>query len=123
MSLILDNVYRMTLFLICFIKKNYFRRFLSLGIKIFSPHRPISICLLLFFSTWIRSRVVRLVDEMMGEDFTGDKEEYAADISSIREAYARIKSFVHRTPVVTSRALDELSGRSLYFKCECFQKG
>ncbi|KAI4343256.1 hypothetical protein MLD38_027784 [Melastoma candidum] len=61
---------------------------------------------------------------MSGTGAEGSKQEYAADISSIREAYARIKPFVHRTPVVTSGTLDGLSGgRNLYFKCECFQKG
>ncbi|XP_030454247.1 serine racemase isoform X2 [Syzygium oleosum] len=48
---------------------------------------------------------------------------YAADISSIREAYARIGSFIHKTPVITSESLNAICSRSLYFKCECFQKG
>ncbi|CAN0841327.1 Serine racemase [Linum grandiflorum] len=50
-------------------------------------------------------------------------EKYAADISSIREAHSRIKPYIHRTPVLTSESLDNLCGRKLYFKCECFQKG
>ncbi|KAJ7952328.1 Serine/threonine dehydratase [Quillaja saponaria] len=50
-------------------------------------------------------------------------EKYAADIFSIREAQARIKSLAHTTPVLTSESLNDLSGRQLYFKCECFQKG
>ncbi|KAK3434376.1 hypothetical protein EUGRSUZ_D01864 [Eucalyptus grandis] len=48
---------------------------------------------------------------------------YAADISSIREAHARISSFIHKTPVITSESLNAMCNRSLYFKCECFQKG
>ncbi|XP_008238865.1 PREDICTED: serine racemase [Prunus mume] len=48
---------------------------------------------------------------------------YAADISSIREAQARIKPFVHQTPVLSSESLNALAGRQLFFKCECFQKG
>lgn len=48
---------------------------------------------------------------------------YAADISSIREAQARIEPFVHKTPVFTSESLNALSGRRLFFKCECLQKG
>ena len=51
------------------------------------------------------------------------KEKYGADISSIKEAHARIKSLVHRTPVLSSESLNAISGRQLYFKCECFQKG
>lgn len=47
------------------------------------------------------------------------------DISlpSILAAAQRIKPFVHATPVLTCQALDEMSGgRSLFFKCELFQK-
>jgi threonine dehydratase len=35
----------------------------------------------------------------------------------------RIAGRAHRTPVVTSRLLDELAGRSLFFKCENLQRG
>ncbi|KAK2664210.1 hypothetical protein Ddye_002784 [Dipteronia dyeriana] len=48
---------------------------------------------------------------------------YGADISSITEAQARIASFIHKTPILSSDSLNEISGRSLFFKCECFQKG
>lgn len=48
---------------------------------------------------------------------------YAADISSIKEAQERISPYVHKTPVLSSETLDSISGRKLYFKCECFQKG
>lgn len=37
-------------------------------------------------------------------------------------AHERIAPFVHRTPVLTSAYLDGLSGASLFFKCENFQK-
>ncbi len=47
---------------------------------------------------------------------------YAATIEDIRAARRRIESFVHRTPVLTSATLDELSGRHLHFKCEFLQK-
>src|SRR5262245_50831618 len=43
-------------------------------------------------------------------------------LEHIREAHARIRDKIHRTPVMTSHTLDELSGASLYFKCENFQK-
>ncbi|MBA0806173.1 hypothetical protein Gohar_005638 [Gossypium harknessii] len=52
-----------------------------------------------------------------------NKEKYAADLSSIKEARARISSFIHKTPLMTSESLDAISGRRLFFKCECFQKG
>jgi threonine dehydratase len=38
-------------------------------------------------------------------------------------AHKRILGFIHRTPVLTSRSLNELSGASLYFKCENMQRG
>jgi len=44
------------------------------------------------------------------------------DIADIRAAHARVAPYVHRTPVLTCAALDELVGARLYFKCENFQK-
>ncbi len=38
------------------------------------------------------------------------------------ETYERIRPLIHRTPVLTSRLLDEMSGAKLVFKCENFQK-
>ncbi|MCC0038796.1 MAG: pyridoxal-phosphate dependent enzyme [Brucellaceae bacterium] len=38
-------------------------------------------------------------------------------------AHQRIAPHVHRTPVLTSRMLNALSGADLFFKCENFQKG
>ena len=40
----------------------------------------------------------------------------------VEEAGLRVKPYVHRTPVITSRLLDELIGATIYFKCENFQK-
>ncbi|MCL7028325.1 hypothetical protein MKW94_011948 [Papaver nudicaule] len=48
---------------------------------------------------------------------------YAADLSSIKEAQERINSVIHKTPVLTSETLNSIAGRKLFFKCECFQKG
>jgi len=42
--------------------------------------------------------------------------------ADVLAARARIAPYVHRTPVMTSRMLDELSGASLFFKCENLQK-
>ena len=44
------------------------------------------------------------------------------DLADVRDAHARIAPFVHRTPVMTCRAIDEEVGASLYFKCEHLQK-
>jgi len=43
-------------------------------------------------------------------------------IQHIREAHERIRPFVHRTPVVTSRTFNEAAGREVFFKCENFQR-
>ena len=43
-------------------------------------------------------------------------------IQHIREAHERIRPFVHRTPVITSRTFDEAAGREVFFKCENFQR-
>jgi threonine dehydratase len=43
-------------------------------------------------------------------------------MQSIREAHARIRDKIHRTPVMTSEVLDKLAGNRLYFKCENLQK-
>jgi len=43
-------------------------------------------------------------------------------LALIREAHARIKDKIHRTPVFTSTTLDAAAGARLFFKCENFQK-
>lgn len=43
-------------------------------------------------------------------------------LNDIKEARGRIASRIHRTPVMTSEALDEISGARLFFKCENLQK-
>jgi len=43
-------------------------------------------------------------------------------LALIREAHARIRDKIHRTPVMTSETLDRLTGQRLYFKCENLQK-
>jgi threonine dehydratase len=46
----------------------------------------------------------------------------AIGLEDIRAAHGRIRDRVHRTPVMTSRRLDELCGCRLFFKCENLQK-
>ncbi len=43
-------------------------------------------------------------------------------ISDILAAHERIKTFIHKTPVMTSRQLNTIFGCNLFFKCENFQK-
>lgn len=40
----------------------------------------------------------------------------------IQESHLAIQSMIHRTPVLTNTAINELTGAELYFKCENFQK-
>lgn len=44
------------------------------------------------------------------------------DLDAVRRAHGRIRSHVHRTPVLTCRAIDDVVGAKLFFKCENFQK-
>lgn len=43
-------------------------------------------------------------------------------IEDIRRAAERIRPHVHRTPVLTSKAVNEISGADVFFKCENLQK-
>jgi threonine dehydratase len=44
-------------------------------------------------------------------------------IDDVRAAHARIRPYIHRTPIFTSRAIDELVGACIVFKCENLQRG
>ncbi|HEY7944508.1 MAG: pyridoxal-phosphate dependent enzyme [Burkholderiales bacterium] len=48
--------------------------------------------------------------------------EIGVDLAAVRAAHSRIRSHVHRTPVLTSRSLDSIAGATLFFKCENLQK-
>jgi threonine dehydratase len=47
---------------------------------------------------------------------------YAASLADVLRARERLGADVHRTPVMTSRTLDDLAGRQLFFKCENLQR-
>jgi len=44
------------------------------------------------------------------------------DLLAIRDAHQRIAARIHRTPVLTSKSLNEIAGAEIYFKCENLQK-
>lgn len=44
------------------------------------------------------------------------------EFQDIQEAHELIKGQVHRTPVMTSQSINEITGGKLFFKCENFQK-
>lgn len=41
---------------------------------------------------------------------------------ALRESELRIRPYIHRTPVMTSKAISQIAGCELFFKCENFQK-
>ena len=43
-------------------------------------------------------------------------------LDDILDAHSRIRTYIHRTPVLTSSQLNGMFGCELYFKCENFQK-
>jgi threonine dehydratase len=47
---------------------------------------------------------------------------YIPTLADMLVAHERIKPYVHRTPVLTSSFLNEMTGAELFFKCENFQK-
>ena len=47
---------------------------------------------------------------------------YIPTYEDVKEAHKRIKPYIHRTPVLTSSFMNELTGAELFFKCENFQK-
>jgi threonine dehydratase len=58
----------------------------------------------------------------MGATDTAAALEIVVDLAAIHAAHARIRSHVHRTPVLTSRSLDAVAEATLFFKCENLQK-
>jgi threo-3-hydroxy-L-aspartate ammonia-lyase len=44
-------------------------------------------------------------------------------VDDVRAAAATLEGIAHRTPVLTSRTLDERVGASVHVKAECFQRG
>ncbi len=47
---------------------------------------------------------------------------YIPTFDDMLAAHTRIKPYIHRTPVLTSSYLNDLTGAQLFFKCENFQK-
>ncbi len=43
-------------------------------------------------------------------------------ISDIIQSYHRIKSYIHKTPILYSRSLNQMLGHKIYFKAESLQK-
>jgi len=43
-------------------------------------------------------------------------------LSDIQSAHERIKDYIHHTPILTSQAINSITGAEISFKCENFQK-
>ena len=48
--------------------------------------------------------------------------EFKVSQQDILDAHARIKEYIHRTPILTSGSVNQITGSELYFKCENFRK-
>ena len=44
------------------------------------------------------------------------------EFKDVTRAHGLIKPYAHRTPVLTSRSINQITGGSIHFKCENFQK-
>lgn len=44
------------------------------------------------------------------------------DLKTIEAVHERIKPHIHRTPILSSKSINEKAGCSIFFKCENFQK-
>ncbi|CAN0575376.1 unnamed protein product, partial [Ectocarpus sp. 12 AP-2014] len=58
----------------------------------------------------------------MSNDASDGSSPAALSLAGIREAADRISPHTQVTPVLTCGALNEMSGREVFFKCELFQK-
>lgn len=48
--------------------------------------------------------------------------EHIPSLSDIKRAHQRIKDYILHTPIITSNSINEMTGASIFFKCENFQK-
>ena len=53
---------------------------------------------------------------------TTEETMYIPTYDDVLVAHERIKPYIHETPILTSRFLNELTGAELFFKCENLQK-
>lgn len=47
---------------------------------------------------------------------------YIPTLADMKAAHERVKPYIHRTPVLTSEYINDLTGAELFFKCENLQK-
>lgn len=59
---------------------------------------------------------------MVREQLSSSSSEEIIHLSDIQSAAGRIAPFTHRTPVLTSKTLDQLVSASVFLKAECYQR-
>jgi threonine dehydratase len=47
---------------------------------------------------------------------------FVPDYDDVKRAYELVRPMVHRTPVLTSLSINQITGGDLWFKCENFQR-
>lgn len=60
--------------------------------------------------------------DQIDNDVTPKQTMYIPSFDDVEQAYQRIRPYIHKTPVLTSRYMNELTGAELFFKCENLQK-
>ncbi|XP_020909767.1 serine racemase [Exaiptasia diaphana] len=58
----------------------------------------------------------------MSKIVTSGNEKKTVTLQDVQDASIRIGPFINHTPVMTCSTLDKMAGKSLFFKCENFQK-
>jgi threonine dehydratase len=61
-------------------------------------------------------------NDSIGDSVLAIEDIHIPTLEDIQQAAKRIAPHAHRTPVLTSRALNRIAGANLFFKCENFQK-
>ena len=71
----------------------------------------------------LRSCILKSNMSAMSSTVTSQSDLYkTVTLQDIEAATKRIEPFAHRTPVLTNSALNEITGHTLFFKCENLQK-
>jgi threonine dehydratase len=65
---------------------------------------------------------LRLIEEQLREGQNYNLMKFIPDFTDIEKAHQIIQKYAHRTPVLTSTGINKITGGTLYFKCENFQK-
>jgi threonine dehydratase len=76
----------------------------------------------LYLLEWIGWCQTWLIAFIIANMTDNNSDHGALTLAEVRAAHARIRDKIHRTPLMSSRVLNELTGKQLLFKCENLQK-